>query len=71
MEDLKNQLITIDRVKIQRPKDSTYIRVQVLIVVYSIKEASRVYKEGIIQKYQQLFYKPFLEEARPIQCFKC
>ena len=48
MEDLKNQLLTIDRVKIWRPKDTTYIRVRVLIAVYSIEEASKTYKEGII-----------------------
>ena len=41
------------------------------MAVYSIDKASRAYKEGIIQKYQQLFYKPFSEEARPTQCFKC
>jgi len=64
MEDLKNQLTTIDRVKIWRPKDPTYTRVQVLVAVYSIDKASRACKEGIIWKYQQLFCEPFSEEAR-------
>ena len=48
MEDLKNQLLIIDRVKIWHPKDTTYIRVRVLVVVYSIEEASKACKEGII-----------------------
>ena len=65
MEDLKNQLTIIDRVKIWRPKDTTYIRVRVLVAVYSIEEASKACKEGIIWKYQQLFCEPFSEEARP------
>ena len=48
MENLKNQLIIIDRVMIWRPKDTIYIRVRVLVAVYNIEEASKTCKEGII-----------------------
>ena len=47
MEELKDQFTAIDRVKIWRPKDTTFIRVRVLIAVYSVEEASRACKEGI------------------------
>ena len=51
MEELKDQFLTIDRVKIWRPKEITYTRVRVLVAVYSIEEASKAYKEGIFWRF--------------------
>ena len=47
MEELKDQFPTIDRVRIWRPNDITYTRARVLVVVYSIEETSKAYKDRI------------------------
>ena len=66
MEELKEQFTTIDRVKIWRLKDTTYIRARVLMAVYNVEEANKAYKEGVFWRYQQLFYEPYISEIRPI-----
>jgi len=65
MEELKKLFTTIDRVKIWRPKDTTFTRARVLIAVYSAEEANRACKEGIFWRYQQLFCEPYTSEIRP------
>ena len=47
MEEIKDQFSTIDRVKIWKPRDTTYTRVRVLVAIYNMEEASRACKEGI------------------------
>jgi len=65
MEELKDQFSTIDRVKIWKPRDTTYTRARVLVAVYNMEEASRAYKEGIFWRFQHLIYEPYSAEIRP------
>jgi len=71
LQDLKTSYPSAARVKIWRPKDPTYTRVRVLLALTDLQEAQKVCEEGICWQFQHLICEPYIDEARPQQCFKC
>lgn len=70
LQEIQSTLPGACRAKIWRPNDPSY-RAKVLIATTDVNEANKACNDGLIWRYQLYNCEPYLDSARPLQCFQC